>query len=187
MTAVGVSPRPARCAAISASISLKRTGIEADAVHLVDDDRHLADAEQMQEIAVAARLIAHAFGRIDDQQGGVGLRRAGDHVAEKLGVTGRVDQDDVARERAQPDLAGVDGDALVALGLQRIEQKRPFERHAAARAHRLERLELAVGQAAGFVQQAADQGRFAVIDVADDDDAHQGAASAWRRGARVER
>ena len=77
-----------------------------------------------------------------------------------------------SRERgAEADLRGVDGDALVALGLQRIEQERPFERHAAPRADGFEHFQLAFGQAAGFVQQATDQGRFAMIDMADDDDA----------------
>jgi hypothetical protein len=40
----------------------------------------------------------------------------------------RVDQNDITRRGAQPNLAGVDGDALIALGLQGIEQERPFER-----------------------------------------------------------
>src|SRR5262249_33153515 len=80
---------------------------------------------------------------------------------------------DVARGGAEADLAGVDGDALVALALQRVEQKRPFEPHAAPRAHLAELVELAVRQAAGLGQQAADQRRFAVVDMADDDDAHQ--------------
>ena len=86
---------------------------------------------------------------------------------------------------AKPDLAGVDGDALVALGLQRVEQERPLERHAAARADGLERVELAVRKASRFVQQAADQGRFAVIDMADDDDAHQGARAGGRDRAEL--
>jgi len=38
-------------------------------------------------------------------------------------VAGRVDQHDVARSRAEADLRGVDGDTLVALGLQRVEQE----------------------------------------------------------------
>ena len=82
----------------------------------------------------------------------------------------RVDDDVVALRRAEPDLRGVDGDALVALGLERVHQERPFERHAAPLAHRLDRLELALGQRAGVVEQPADQGRLAVVDVADDDD-----------------
>ena len=85
-------------------------------------------------------------------------------------MAGRVDDDVVAARGAEPDLRGVDGDALVALGLERVHQEGPFERHAAPLADRLDGLELALGQRAGVVEQAADQGRFAVIDVADDDD-----------------
>ena len=150
---------------------LEALGAEIDAVHLVDDDRDLLDAEQMQQIAVTAGLVAHAFERVDDQHRAVGLRGAGDHVAQEFGVAGRVDQHDVARAGAEANLRGVDGDALVALGLQRIEQERPFERHAAPRADFLQHLQLALGQAAGLVQQASDEGGFAVIDMADDDDA----------------
>ena len=84
---------------------------------------------------------------------------------------------------AEADLAGVERDALVALGLQRIEQERPFERHAAPLADGLERFELAVRQAAGFVQQPADQRRLAVIDMPDDDDADQRTAAAGASGA----
>ena len=168
-----MTPRLPRWALISRVDLAEAARVVADAVHLVDDDGDLPDAEQMQQIAVPARLLAHALGGVDDQQRGIGLRGAGDHVAQEFGVAGRVDQHEVARRRAEADLAGVDGDALVALGLQRVEQERPLERHAAPRADGLELLELAVGQAAGLVQQPADQGRLAVIDMADDDDAHQ--------------
>ena len=81
----------------------------------------------------------------------------------------------------EPDLRGVDGDALVALGLERVHQERPFERHAALLAHGLDRLELAVGQRAGVVEQAADQRRLAVVDMADDDDREGG----WLAGRMV--
>ena len=160
---------------------------EIDAIHLVDDDRDLADAEQMQQIAVPAGLVAHAFGGVDDQHRGIGLRGAGDHVAQEFRVARRIDQHDLARIGAEADLRGVDGDALVALGLQRVEQERPFERHAAPRADRLQHLQLAVGQAAGLVQQPPDQRRFAVIDMADDDDAHlrPGRRRHRRRGAKI--
>ena len=76
---------------------LEARGREIDAVHLVDDNGDLLDAQQMQEIAMAAGLVAHAFQRVDDQHGAVGLRGAGDHVAQEFGVAGRVDQHDVAR------------------------------------------------------------------------------------------
>ena len=96
MIAVGVTPRPVRCAEISSLIASKRVGAEIDPVHLVDDDRDLFDAEQMQQIAVPPGLVAHAFQRVDDQDRAVGLRRAGDHVAQEFGVARRVDQHHVA-------------------------------------------------------------------------------------------
>src|SRR3984957_5329097 len=159
----------------------KSRGAEIDPVHLVDDDGNLFDAEQMQEITVAPRLVAHAFQRVDDQNRAVRLRGAGDHVAQEFGVSRRIDQHDVARSGAEADLRGVDGDALVALGLQRTQQERPFERHAAPRADGFQHFELALRQAAGLVQQAPDQGRLAVIDMADDDDADLRTRGAVRR------
>ena len=159
---------------------VKSRRAEIDPVHLVDDDRDLLDAEKMQQIAVAPGLVAHAFQRVDDQHGAVRLRGAGDHVAQEFGMAGGVDQHHVAGLGAEADLRGVDGDALIALGLQRIEQERPFERHAPPRADGFEHFQLAVGQAAGFMQQPPDQRRFAVIDMADNDDANLRARGAVR-------
>ena len=89
----------------------------AHAIHLVDDDDDLAHAKQMQQIAVSPSLLAHALGRIDDEYRRIGLGGPGDHVAQELGVAGRIDQDEIARRGAEADLAGIYGDALVALGL----------------------------------------------------------------------
>jgi len=61
------------------------------------------------------------------------------------------------------------GATLVALGLKGIERERPFDGAPALLGDRFQRLELALGQRSGVVQQAADQGRLAVIDFADDD------------------
>ena len=96
MTAAGVTPKPARCAADLGVELAKPAVIVAHPVHLVDDDHDLAHAEKMQQIAVPPRLLAHAFGGIDDEQRRIGLRRAGDHVAQELGMAGRIDQDEVA-------------------------------------------------------------------------------------------
>ena len=185
MTAAGVEAEPRQ---VRGDFSLdfpELVRIEADAIHLVDDHHYLPHAEQVEQIAVATGLVAHALGRVDDQHRGIGLGRTGDHVAQKLGMSRRVDQDDIARLRAQPDLTGVDGDALITLGLQGIEQEGPFERHAAAGAHRLEGVELAVRKAVRFMQQAADQGRLAVIHMADDDDPHQRARVRGRHGVEL--
>ena len=117
---------------------------------------------------MAARLLAHAFGGVDHQDGGLRLGDAGDRVLQELLVAGRVDDDVAALGGLEEDLRGVDGDALVALGLQRVEQERPFELAAALVRRGLQLRELAFGQRVGVVQQAADQARLAVIDMADD-------------------
>ena len=170
-----LDPEAGEIAAILLGDRAEAVGAVVDQVHLVDQDRDLLDAQQMEQIAVPAGLLLHALLGVDQQQRGLAAGRAGDHVLEKLLVARRIDDDVVALGGAEPDLRGVDGDALIALGLQRVHQEGPFERHAAPLGHRLDRLELAFGQRARVVEQPADQGRLAVIDVADDDDPKLGA------------
>ena len=83
----------------------------------------------------------------------------------------RIDQHIFALAVAEPNLRGVDRHTLVALGFQAVHQERPFERHAAAPAHFFDGLELALGQHAGLVKQTTHEGRLAMVDMADDDDA----------------
>ena len=59
---------------------------QSDQVHLVHHHRELADAEQRHHVAVAAGILLDAFGRVDDQQRGLGAGGAGDHVLEELDV-----------------------------------------------------------------------------------------------------
>ncbi len=143
--------------------------VVADQVHLVDGNRDLTHAKKLQQIAMVARLATHALIGVDQQQRGIGVGGTGDHVADEFAVAWRVDQYIFAPVVAEPDLRRVDGDTLVALGLQTVHQERPLERHAAALAHRFDSLELAFRQHARVVEQAPDEGRFAVIDMTDDD------------------
>jgi len=62
--------------------------VVVDEVHLVHRDDDLLEAEEGEQIAVAARLLAEAFMRVDDQDGGVGAGGAADHVLEKFLVAG---------------------------------------------------------------------------------------------------
>ena len=101
-------------------------------VHLVDEHGDLADAQQVQQVAVAAGVLLDAFVGVDQQQRGFGVGGAGDHVLEELLVAGRVDDDVLAFGRLEPDLRGVDGDVLVALGLEGVHEVGPLEGHAAA-------------------------------------------------------
>ena len=67
---------------------LEGLAVVADQVHLVDREHDVADAEQVHQIAVAARLRQHALARIDEDDGEVRGRGAGDHVARVLLVPG---------------------------------------------------------------------------------------------------
>ncbi len=145
-----------------------------DGVHLVDHDGHLPDAQQAEQITVAAALFAHALVGGDEEQGRVGAGGPGDHVFEKLLVARRVDEH--ARTPGgglERDLGNVDGDVLVALGLEGVHEKRPLEGHAAPLATGLDGVELAVRKRARVVQQPPDERGFAVVHVADDDDAQR--------------
>ena len=53
-------------------------------VHLVDQHRDLADAEQVEQVAVAAGVLLHAFVGIDQQQRRLGVGGAGDHVLQEF-------------------------------------------------------------------------------------------------------
>ena len=85
--------------------------------------RDLPDPEKVQQIAMAAGLLTDTLRRIDQQERGIRLCGAGDHVAQELGVPGGVDQNHVARGRAEANLTGVEGDPLLALGLQCVQQE----------------------------------------------------------------
>ena len=121
---------------------------------------------------MAAAVLAHALLGVDDQHGRLGARGARDHVLEELDVPGGVDDDVVALVALEEAARGVDGDPLVLLVGQRVQQEGVLERLAGALALAPDRLELALRQRAGVGQQAADHGALAVIDVADDHDVH---------------
>ena len=142
---------------------------EPDRVHLVDDDRHLLHAQEVQQAAEVARLPARVLLRVDQQQRGVGRRGACDHGAQKLAVARRVDQHAIALRGLEPDLRGGVG-GLVALGIGRVHQERPFERRAAPLARRPDRLDPAFRQLPQLVEQPAGQRRLAVAHMAHDHD-----------------
>ncbi len=103
-----------------------------DEVHLVDDDDDLAHANQAEEVTVPARLLLHSLGGIDDDQRRIGTRRPGHHVLDELLVAWSVDNHVFPLRRSEPDLAGIDGDVLIALGLKRVHEVGELERDASA-------------------------------------------------------
>src|SRR5437879_3728316 len=69
----------------------------------------------------------------------------------------------------KPDLGSIDCDVLVSLGLERIHQVGPFKRDSAALGNFLELLELSLGQGAGVMEQSADESRFPMVHVTNND------------------
>ncbi len=173
----GLDPEAGQIGAILLGDRAEAVGAVADQVHLVDQHGHLAHAQKVEQIAVPVGLLAHALEGVDQEQCCLGAGRPGHHVLQELLVARRIDDDVVAGLGLELDLGGVDRHPLVALGLQRVHQEGPFERHAAPLADRLDRLELALGQGPRVVEQPADQRRLAVIDVAHDHDLELGAGA----------
>jgi hypothetical protein len=72
---------------------------------------------------VAAGLRQHALPRVDQDDGEVRGRGAGGHVPRVLLVTGRVGDDEAPCGCGEEAIGDVDGDALLALGLQAVDQQ----------------------------------------------------------------
>ena len=76
---------------------------------------------------MAPRLGQHALARIDQQHRHVRGRRAGDHVARILFVPRRIGDDELAPGARKEAIGDVDGDALLALGRQPVDQQREID------------------------------------------------------------
>ncbi len=125
---------------------------------------------------MAAGLGQHALAGVDEDDGEIGGRGAGRHVAGVLLMARRVGDDEFALVGGEVAIGDIDGDALLALGRQPVDQQREIEIAAlGAELPRiaLERRELVVEQQLGFIEQPADQRGLAVIDAAAGDEAQQ--------------
>jgi hypothetical protein len=125
---------------------------------------------------VAAGLGQHALAGVDQDHGRVGGRGAGDHVAGVLLVAGRVGDDELALVGGEEAVGDVDGDALLALGGQAVDQQGEVDR-AALGADPLgvgfEGRHLVLEDHLAVVEQPADQGRLAVVHRPAGDEAQQ--------------
>ena len=139
--------------------------VVVDQVHLVDRDDEVRDAQQRRDERMAPGLLEHALARVDQDDGQVGGRRAGDHVARVLHVARRVGDDELPLRRGEVAVGDVDGDALLALGAQAVGEQRQvgaLAPHPLARV--LDGLELVLEDGLRVVEQAADQRGLAVVD-----------------------
>ena len=78
-------------------------------------------------IGMAEGLRQQALARIDQDHREVGVGGAGRHVAGILLVAGRVGDDERARRRREIAIGDVDGDALLALGFEAVDQQREID------------------------------------------------------------
>ena len=78
-------------------------------------------------IDVAAGLRQQALARVDQHDREFGVGGAGRHVAGILLVAGRVGDDEGAPRGREIAIGDVDGDALLALGLEPVDQQREVD------------------------------------------------------------
>ena len=90
--------------------------VVADKIHLVDGKNDLAHAHEIENGCMPARLRFYPMAGIDEQNGEIGMARAGGHVAGVLLVAGTVDDDDPAGSGIEIAPGNIDGDALFAFG-----------------------------------------------------------------------
>jgi len=91
-------------------------------------------------------------------------------------MAGRIGDDELALGAGEEAVGDVDGDALLALGGKAVDEEGEVDRfalRAVALAIAFERFELVVENLARVVEQAADEGRLAVVDAAAGDEAQQ--------------
>ena len=125
---IGVTRRAAGKAGEVVADAVEHAAIEVEQVHLVDGQDEVRDAEQVRDARVAPRLLAHAVPGVDEQDGDVGRRRAGRHVARVLLVARRVGEDELPPRGCEVAVGDVDRDALLALGAQAVGEEREIDR-----------------------------------------------------------
>ena len=151
--------------------------IVIDQIHLVDRQHDPANPQPVAQEAVPPGLDQHALARIDQDHRQLGGGGAGDHVAGVLLVAGAIGDDELAPVGRKEAIGDVDGDALLALGGQPVDQQRVVELlplRADPFAVALETGELVLEDHLAVVEQPPDQRRLAVVDAAAGDEAQHG-------------
>ena len=135
-----------------------------DEVHLVDRDNKVWNAQQRGNARVAAALLDHAQARIDKNDGKIGRRRSGHHVARVLDVAGRVGNNELAAGRRKIPVGNIDRNPLLSLSAKPVGEVRKVDLPATSEVGRaLKGLDLVVHQRFGIVEKAADQRGLAVV------------------------
>ena len=173
---IGDAERGDKCAIVLHDF-VKHLLVEVHQVHFVHSQCHVLDAEQRAEIGVAARLRDHARAGVHENNGEVGGRAARNHVARILLVSRSVGDDKLALVGREVAICHVDGDALLALGFQTVEQQGVVNLACAGIAHALgvalQGRELVFVEFFRVKQQAADERALTVVHAARREQAQQ--------------
>src|SRR5438094_4403855 len=138
-------------------------------VHFVDRDDELLDAERPREEDVLLRLRLDALCGADDEDRGVGLGRARDHVLDEVPVARGVDDREVVLVRVKALVRDVDREAALPLLLDLVHDKGELERGLAhLLGELLQILQFVRVDVPGVVEDPADGRRLPVVDVADE-------------------
>src|SRR5881397_3298024 len=144
-------------------------------VHLVDRHDQLLDAEGAREEDVLLRLRLDALRPADDEDRGVRLGRARDHVLDEVPVARGVDDREVVLVRVKALVRDVDREAALALLLDLVHDERELERGLAhLLGELLEVLEFVRVDIPGVIEDPADGRRLPVVDVADEHEVEVG-------------
>jgi hypothetical protein len=119
----------------------------------------------------------HAVASVDKNHSQLARRGAGGHVPRVLLVARRIGDDELAAVGREIAVGDVDGDPLLALGLQAVGQEGQVDLTGAGRtdllAIALHRGELVLVDHLGVVQQPADERALAIVDAAAGQEAQQ--------------
>jgi len=94
-----------------------------DEVHLVDGDDEIANPQQAHQERVAPCLGQHPFAGVDQDNGQLGRAGPGDHVSGVLLMPRRIGDDIFALVGSEKPVSDIDGDPLLPLALQTVDQK----------------------------------------------------------------
>ena len=138
---------------------------EIDRIDLVDGHDDVGDLHHRRHGQVATGLLDHAVAGVNQNNDELRGGQARDGVARVLHVPRGVGQDEAALVCGEVTVGHVDGDALLALGAQAIDQQREVRiLQALGIGDALYRFILVGQDGLRIVQQAAHEGGLAVVD-----------------------
>src|SRR3954463_2344477 len=117
-------------------------------------------------------LLPRSLIRRDDNHGCISRGRAGDHILQELLMPGRVNDREPALVCPKMDLGSINGDVLLLLLHESIEDKGVFETAAIPLTRGPNRLELSFGKGVSRFEDTANHRRLSVVDMPDEDNLH---------------